>query len=52
VEKNTAFSTNGAGTTGGYHVKECKLIHFYVAPLTIRMDAVSDSAACHWIPFL
>jgi hypothetical protein len=25
--KMTAFSTNGAGTTGGYHVKECKLIH-------------------------
>ena len=23
----TAFSTNGAGTTGGYHVEECKLIH-------------------------
>jgi hypothetical protein len=28
VEKR-AFSTNGAGTTGGYHVEECKqLIHF------------------------
>ena len=25
--KKTAFSTNGAGTTGGYHVEECKLIH-------------------------
>jgi hypothetical protein len=21
--KKTAFSTNGAGTTGGYHVEEC-----------------------------
>jgi hypothetical protein len=25
--KKTAFSTNGAGTTGGYHVEECELIH-------------------------
>jgi hypothetical protein len=25
-EKKTAFSTNGAGTTGGYHVEECELI--------------------------
>ena len=25
VEKKTAFSTNGAGTTGGYHVEKCKL---------------------------
>ena len=23
--EKTAFSTNGAGTTGGYHVEECKL---------------------------
>jgi hypothetical protein len=22
-KKKTAFSTNGAGTTGGYHVEEC-----------------------------
>jgi hypothetical protein len=28
--KKTAFSTNGAGTTGGYHVLECELIHFYL----------------------
>ena len=25
-EKKTAFSTNGAGTTGGYQVEECELI--------------------------
>jgi hypothetical protein len=31
--KKTAFSTNGAGTTGGYHVEECKLIHFYLLVL-------------------
>jgi hypothetical protein len=29
VEKKTAFSTNGAGTTGSYHVEECELIHSY-----------------------
>jgi hypothetical protein len=28
--KKIAFSTNGAGTTGGCHVEECKLIHFYL----------------------
>jgi hypothetical protein len=26
--KKTAFSTNGAGTTGGYHVEECKIDPF------------------------
>jgi hypothetical protein len=28
--KKTAFSTNGAGTTGGYQVEECELIHSYL----------------------
>jgi hypothetical protein len=28
--KKTAFSTNGAGTTGGYHVEECKLIYMFL----------------------
>jgi hypothetical protein len=28
-KKKTAFSTNGAGTTGGYHEEECELIHSY-----------------------
>jgi hypothetical protein len=28
--KKTAFSTTGAGTTGGYHVEECELIHSYL----------------------
>jgi hypothetical protein len=27
--KKTAFSTNGAGSTGSQHVEESKLIHFY-----------------------
>jgi hypothetical protein len=26
-EKKTAFSTNGAGTTGSYDIEECELIH-------------------------
>ena len=30
IGKKTAFSTNGAGTTGGYHVEECELIHSYL----------------------
>jgi hypothetical protein len=28
--KKTAFSTNGAGSIGGQHVEECKLIHSYL----------------------
>jgi hypothetical protein len=28
-EKIPAFSTNGAGTTGRYHVEECELIRSY-----------------------
>jgi hypothetical protein len=27
--KKTAFSINGAGTTGGYHVEKYELIHFF-----------------------
>jgi hypothetical protein len=37
-EKKTAFSANGAGTTGCYHVEDCELIHFYlhVKPETLK----------------
>jgi hypothetical protein len=28
--KRAAFSTNGAGTTGGYHVEEWELIRSYL----------------------
>jgi hypothetical protein len=28
--KKTAFSTNSAGSTGGYHIEECELIHSYL----------------------
>jgi hypothetical protein len=34
--KTIHFSTNGAGTSGGYHVEECKLIHSY--PLVLRSN--------------
>ena len=28
--KETAFSTNGADTTGSYHVEKCELVHSYL----------------------
>jgi hypothetical protein len=31
--KKTAFSTNGSGTTGGYHVEEWELVHSYLLVL-------------------
>ena len=30
VVGETAFSTNGAGSTGSQHTEECKLIHSYL----------------------
>jgi hypothetical protein len=33
IHEKTAFSTNDAGTTGGYHVEECELIHSYLLVL-------------------
>jgi hypothetical protein len=38
--KKTAFSTNGAGTTGCYHVEEYKLIHSY---LLVQSPSLSGS---------
>jgi hypothetical protein len=38
--KKTAFSTNGAGSIGGYHVEECELIHSY---LLIQSSSLSGS---------
>jgi hypothetical protein len=38
--KKTAFSTNGAGTTAGYHVEEFKLIHSY---LLVQSSSLSGS---------
>jgi hypothetical protein len=40
----TAFSTNGAGTTGGYHVEECKLIHSY---LLVQNSSLRDQGTAH-----
>ena len=37
-EKKTAFSTNGAGTTGGYHVEEFELIHSYLLVLRSNLS--------------
>jgi hypothetical protein len=39
--KNTAFSTNGAGSTGGYHVEECELIHAY---LLVQRSSLSGTS--------
>jgi hypothetical protein len=38
--KKTAFSTNGAGTTGRYHVEEWELIHSY---LLVQSSSLSGS---------
>jgi hypothetical protein len=38
----TAFSTNGAGSTGNEYVEECKLIHFY---LSVQSSNPSESRA-------
>jgi hypothetical protein len=38
--KKTAFSTNGAGSTGGWHVEECKSIHSY---LLVQSSSPSES---------
>jgi hypothetical protein len=36
--RKTAFSTNGAGTTGCYHVEECELIHSYLLVLRSNLS--------------
>jgi hypothetical protein len=36
-KKKTAFSTNGAATTGGYHVEECELTHSYLLVLRTKL---------------
>jgi hypothetical protein len=38
--KKTAFSTNGAGSIGCYHVEECELIHSY---LFVQISSLSGS---------
>ena len=41
--KKTEFSTNGAGTTGSYHVEECKLIHSYLLILRSNLSGLRNS---------
>jgi hypothetical protein len=38
--KKEAFLANGAGSTGGYHVEECELIHSY---LFVQNSSLSGS---------
>jgi hypothetical protein len=38
-----AFSTNGAGTTGGYHVEEFELIHSYLIVLRSNLSGSKSS---------
>jgi hypothetical protein len=42
-EKKTAFSTNGAGTTGGYHVEEFELINSYLLVLKSSLTGAKNS---------
>ena len=42
-KKKTAFSTNGAGTTGCYHVEECELIHSYLRVLRLKLSGSRNS---------
>ena len=39
----TAFLTNGAGTTGGYHVEECELIHSHLLVLRSSLSGSRNS---------
>jgi hypothetical protein len=38
--KMTAFSTNGAYTTGGYHAEECEFIHSYLLVLRSNLSGL------------
>jgi hypothetical protein len=38
--KKTAFSTNGAGTTGCYHVEDFELIQFYLLVLRSNLSGL------------
>jgi hypothetical protein len=41
--RKSAFLTNGAGTTGGYHVEECELIHYYLLGLRSNLSGSRNS---------
>ena len=42
--KKTAFSKNGAGTTGGYHVEDFELIHSYLLVLRSNLSGLRNSS--------
>ena len=41
--KKDTFSKNGAGTTGGYHVEGCELIHSYILLLRSNLSGLWNS---------
>jgi hypothetical protein len=41
--KKAEFSTNSAGTTGGYHVEECELSLSYLCVLRSNLSGLRDS---------
>jgi hypothetical protein len=41
--KKAAFSTNGPGTSGVYHVEECELIHSYLLVLMSNLSGSRNS---------
>jgi hypothetical protein len=41
--EKTAFSKNGAGSTGGYHVEDCELIHSYLLVQSSSLTASRNS---------
>ena len=41
--KKTAFSTNGAGLTGSYHVEECELVLSYLLVLRSSLSGSRNS---------
>jgi hypothetical protein len=43
IQWKKAFSTNGAGTTVGYHVEECELIHSNLPVLRSNLSALRNS---------
>jgi hypothetical protein len=47
--KNTAFSTNGTGTTDSYHVEEWELFHSY---LLVQSSSLSGSKKTETLKFI
>ena len=42
MEKKTAYSTNGSGLTGGYHVEEWELIHSYLLVTKLKSKWIKE----------